>query len=109
MSYLLPAVMFNYLPDSVVGWISSFLTNRMQRVRVDTFSNWTHILSGVTQGSVLGPVLFCLALNELSPVCKNSLNIKYADDIIILHLVQHVHDDNLQSEWNNILSWSRVS
>ena len=91
----------------MISWIASFLTDRKQRVLVqDVVSDWVSVPSGVPQGSVLGRVLFCLAVDDLSPVCRNSVMIKYADDVSVLHFVREASDDNLQEEWNNIVSWS---
>lgn len=96
------------LPDSVIGFVSCFLKQRSQRVIINNeVSDWVHIPSGVPQGSVLGPILFCLAVDALTPVCSNSTIVKYADDISILHFVREAADDRLQEEWENIVSWSR--
>lgn len=98
------------LPESVIGLLSSFLHDRKQRVHLfNDFSEWVSIPSGVPQGSVLGPVLFCLAIDDLSPVCDNSFIVKYADDISLLHFVRQTSDDRLQAEWDNIVSWSLTS
>lgn len=95
-------------PRFLFDLISSFLSSRIQRVVINgSVSRWSSISSGVPQGSVLGPVLFCLALNELSPICSNSMYIKYADDISVLHFVRNSSEDCLQTELDHIVSWSK--
>ena len=59
----------------------SYLTNRWQRANINTaFSSWTEIMKGVPQGSVLGPILFYLILNNLFFFLKEKGICSYVED-----------------------------
>jgi hypothetical protein len=94
------------MPANIIYWTHSYMSGRFQAVRLENnTSKWTEVTSGVPQGSVLGPFLFAAIIDELRPKHPNSVLIKYADDITILHFVRSSENDRLEEEWHNIKSW----
>ena len=68
--------------------IEQFLSNITQRVRVDgSYSSHVDIVSGVPQGSVLGPILFVIYTADLFEVVENRLA-NYADDSTLYAIVK---------------------
>jgi ribonuclease P/MRP protein subunit RPP40 len=95
---------------NLLAWIESFLTGRSQQTRVgDTLSHAVYLRSGVVQGSVLGPLLFLLYINDVVEVFRDSkCTCKlYADDLKIYTEIQLVDDLNLlQSALDALYEWS---
>ena len=68
------------ITGNLLKWITDFLSNRQQRVLINGISSeWTEVSSGVPQGSVLGPLLFILYVNDL-PSQVSSFCKLFADD-----------------------------
>ena len=69
------------IPDDILGIVENFLAGRSMRVKVgDEYSELKYILSGVPQGSVLGPLLFLLFVNDLPEGIKSIIKL-FADDV----------------------------
>ena len=72
---------------SILSILTKFLSNRSQQVMVDGCrSRLVNVVSGVSQGSVLGPLLFLLYTSELFSILENKL-ISYADDSTLMAVV----------------------
>ena len=91
------------------GWIRAFLTGRTQRVRVEReFSPWAQVKSGIPQGSVLGPTLFVMYINDM-PDAINSMCQLFADDARIFKSVRSTDDNKkLQDDLNSLTEWSTI-
>ena len=64
----------------VLNWLKSFLTGRRQRVILNgSSSKWTPVISGVPQGTILGPLCFLLYINDLPDRISSSIKL-FADD-----------------------------
>ena len=72
--------------DKEHEWFLNYLSSRMQRVSVnDTYSDWTSVSRGVPQGSILGPLLFLVFMNDLPSVVTSCTINLYADDTTIYY------------------------
>ena len=93
--------------DSITDWIEQWLTDRTQRVVVDgEVSNWKSVLSGVPQGSVLGPIVFLIYINDLDDSITSNV-LKFADDTKLFRKVNTDGDkQHLQNDLDRLVKWS---
>ena len=83
------------LGDVLTKWIEQFLLGRQMRVHVNgSFSSWIDVISGIPQGSVLGPLLFLIFVNDLSDWVKSSI-LMFADDTKIWTKIKDTGDSDL--------------
>ena len=89
------------------AWLSQFLSARSMRVVLDGEStNEVPVISGVPQGTVLGPLLFLCHINDL-PQCVNSQIRLFADDCLLYRQINNQRDHlTLQSDLDNLQSWA---
>ena len=92
---------------SIINWIEQWLTDRRQRVVVDgEVSNWKPVLSGVPQGSVLGPILFLIDINDLEEGVTSKI-LKFADDTKLFRKIKGNGDkQQLQDDIDKWIKWS---
>lgn len=88
------------------SWIECFVTRRKQRVVVHgESSSWLPVTSGVPQGSVLGPLLFLLFIDDIDHCFIHSTILKYADDVRII--ARDTHGALLQEDLDRLVAWSK--
>lgn len=106
---LLLAKLYAYgFSKNSIKTINSYLKNRWQRVKVNhSFSQWTELLLGVPQGSVLGPLLFNIYLNDLIWFIDNGEVCNYADDTTPYSCGNDlsVLKSNLEGDCSNAIDW----
>lgn len=95
------------LTGMILEWIKAYLAQRTQRVNVNgTLSSWKDVTSGVPQGSVLGPLLFLIYINDLPKAISTACCVLFADDTKIYRVVK-THSDSLllQTALNDLSTW----
>ena len=95
------------ITGNLLQWINHFLTSRSQRVIMNSkFSNWLPVLSGVPQGSILGPLLFIIYINDIVSVVQSSSIKIFSDDVSLYANVSSYNDClQLQEDLSRIYNW----
>ena len=93
----------------VLRWVETFLNDRRQRVVVNgKSSEWTDVTSGIPQGSVLGPILFVIYINNMPDGLQNDLNfMQLWTDIWLLRFhPQKCHAMTIEVRKNNLVEYN---
>ena len=93
---------------NLLNWFKAFLSNRKQEVVVEGLKSFIYdVLSGVPQGSVLGPILFIIFINDMADSLESVKLKSFADDTKISRSICNQSDANkLQEDLDRVLQWS---
>ena len=94
--------------ENALTLIADYLTNRSQRTKVcSAVSDWSSLSKGVPQGSIIGPVLFNVFMNDIFYAIKNNTLFNYADDNTLLATGNSLAEtiETLKNGCDNILNW----
>ena len=93
---------------NVLNWFKSYLSDRKQRVVLpSTVSEWTFIRTGVPPGSILGPLLFLVCINDIVRAFGSKIRL-FADDTSLFIMVDNpvTAADSLNTDLNKISQWA---
>ena len=111
-SILLQKLKLYKLCDNTMSWFTSYLLNCKQRVCVNNvLSDDEIVINGVPQGSIMGPLMFLLFINDL-PLYTDPINTDlYADDTTLYEtgISRSAIESNLQIALNNLSDWCKLN
>ena len=107
--YLLNKLKCYGISKLLINWIESFLFSRTQQVHINgAFSSCRNVLSGIPQGTVLGPLLFIIFINDLPEACQSLAKLfLFADDAKLYKSVTSLSDSLILNQCcQKIFDWS---
>lgn len=96
------------ISQNATAFLADYLTSRRQRVKVgSSLSDWIAITKGIPQGSIMGPIIFNIFINDIFSAIKDGTLFNYADDNTVLISAESVAGAKakLKNECDNIVNW----
>ena len=93
-------------------WFKSYLSNRLQYVSVNGFHSKSEMMKfGVPQGSVLGPLLFLIYINDLRNAIYHSTVHHFADDTNLLYVNKNLKtiQNKMNKDLKSLVTWLRAN
>ncbi|KAK3526680.1 hypothetical protein QTP70_031470, partial [Hemibagrus guttatus] len=98
------------VPSSICQWITSFLTDRHQLVKLGKSTSYSHTTStGAPQGCVLSPLLFSLYTNDCTSTDPSVKLLKFADDTTVIGLIQDGDESAYRQEIEELAAWCSLN
>ncbi|KAK3543804.1 hypothetical protein QTP70_028098, partial [Hemibagrus guttatus] len=98
------------VPNSICQWITNFLTDRHQLVKLRKFTSYSCTTStGAPQGCVLSPLLFSLYTNDCTSTDPSVKFLKFADDTTVIGLIQDGDESAYRQEIEQLAAWCSLN
>ena len=94
--------------QNVIDWYADYLGHRSQKtIANNVHSSWVDVSYGVPQGSILGPLLFIIYVNDLSKLNMSCQTLQYADDTVLYKSGRSVEEirNSLQKDLNLLVNY----
>ena len=104
---LLEKLSYYGVKGNALYWLRDYLTNRKQCVILDESSSYLPITCGVPQGSILGPLLFTIYINDMHKAVLNSIVYHFADDTNLIYSCKNIKvlRKNMNDDLSSIYIW----